>query len=120
MNKKYKIISTLTSTLALTTFGVISLIGTTSCSNKEDPVVQIANGKIKGTLDKKNKVVSFKGIPYAAAMNSTNRFSAPSEHENWSGIKDCKAFGKNPLQLLEQILGIDVSNISEDCLTLNV
>jgi para-nitrobenzyl esterase len=92
------------------------------------PVVEIATGKLCGTLNA--GVVSFKGVPYGAAPLGRNRFMPPQPPRGWTGVKEALAYAGRAWQLpnrpkrrpvLETLLGpVDTTPESEDCLTLNV
>ncbi len=87
-----------------------------------DPVVRVAQGQVRGA--EKDGVLSFKGIPYAAAPFGPNRFQAPAAAPSWEGIRDALEFGPTcpappypaPLDALlpEPVIAGD------ECLNLNV
>jgi para-nitrobenzyl esterase len=56
-----------------------------------DPVVSVAQGQLRG--NEKDGILSFKGIPYAAAPFGTNRFAAPVPAPSWVGIRDAVEYG---------------------------
>ena len=56
-----------------------------------DPVVTIGQGQLRGA--EKNGVLSFKGIPYAAAPFGANRFAAPQPAPEWEGVRDALEYG---------------------------
>jgi para-nitrobenzyl esterase len=68
-------------------------------------------------------VVSFKGIPYAAAPVGERRFAPPERPPAWGGVRPATEYGPIAPQLrgpLDRFMGTDGRPISEDCLTLNV
>ena len=87
-----------------------------------DPVVSVAQGQLRG--NEKDGILSFKGIPYAAAPFGANRFAAPVPASSWEGIRDAVEYGPtvpkppypNPLDKLlpEPVIA------GEECLNLNV
>jgi para-nitrobenzyl esterase len=100
----------------------------TAADTGSTPVVEIAAGKLRGTLS--TGIHSFKGVPYAAAPIGRNRFRPPQPAQPWTGVKDVLAYSSRAWQLpnrparrpvLETLLGpVDTTPESEDCLTLNV
>ena len=87
-----------------------------------DPVVTVAQGQLRGA--EKDGVVSFKGIPYAAAPFGSHRFAAPAPTPSWEGVRDAIEYGPtspappypSPIDLLipEPVIP------GEECLNLNV
>jgi para-nitrobenzyl esterase len=100
----------------------------TAADTGSTPVVEIATGKLRGTLS--TGIHSFKGVPYAAAPVGRNRFRPPQPAQLWAGVKDVLAYSSRAWQLpnrparrpvLETLLGpVDTTPEREDCLTLNV
>jgi para-nitrobenzyl esterase len=76
-----------------------------------DLTVTTASGRLRGAG---GEVVSFKGIPYAAAPVGPLRWRAPGDPAVWDNVRDASQFGPQCPQ--PQSSGA----ISEDCLTLNV
>jgi para-nitrobenzyl esterase len=75
-------------------------------------------GTFQGTLNE-NGQSTFRGIRFATAR----RWEAPIDIETYDESVDASAFGAISPQVpgfLEQMLGDDASNMSEDCLFLNV
>ncbi len=88
------------------------------------------NGVVRGIPAADPRIISFKGIPFAAPPVGENRWRAPQPAGNWEGIRDCLGFAPIPMQ---SIPGLNQDNIytrewnvdpqipmSEDCLYLNV
>ena len=78
-------------------------------------------GRVSGLID--GGVVSFKGIPYAAAPVGPLRFAPPERPPAWGGVRPATEYGPIAPQLrgpLDRFMGTDGRPISEDCLTLNV
>jgi para-nitrobenzyl esterase len=83
-------------------------------------LVRIDSGRLRGVAA--GKVVSFKGIPFAAPPVGPLRWRAPQPVQSWSGVRAATEFGNACLQPASrmgssQSLG---APISEDCLYLNV
>ena len=53
-------------------------------------------GKIRGVDH--NGIKIFKGIPYGASTAGANRFMAPAEPADWSGVRDALAYGPSAPQ----------------------
>jgi para-nitrobenzyl esterase len=71
----------------------------------------LEDGTVRGVLA--NSVISWKGIPYAAAPVGELRWRNPQPALPWTGVKDTNRFGPACMQT-------DNVPKSEDCLTLNV
>jgi para-nitrobenzyl esterase len=56
------------------------------------PVVETANGKVRGYVRK--GIYTFKGIPYADTTAGANRFMAPQKPKPWTGIRSSMQFGE--------------------------
>ena len=87
-----------------------------------DPVVSLAQGQLRGV--EKDGVLSFKGIPYAAAPFGSKRFAAPGDAPSWDGVRDAAEYGptvpKPPYPTpIDQLLPEPVIP-GDDCLNLNV
>ncbi len=68
-------------------------------------------------------VWAFSGVPYAASPAGERRWRPPAPPEPWAGIRECDGFGPVAPQaqgFMDQALGADVPDASEDCLNLNV
>jgi para-nitrobenzyl esterase len=87
-----------------------------------DPVVTTGQGRLRGA--EKNGVLSFKGIPYAAAPFGANRFAAPQPAPEWEGVRDALEYGptcpKGPYPDFIAPLLVEPEIPGEDCLNLNV
>jgi para-nitrobenzyl esterase len=84
-------------------------------------VVETATGSVQGAVE--DGIAIFRGIPYAAPPVGDLRFRPPQPAAPWSGVMEATAFGPSSLQSpspLEQLLGSQELEMSEDCLTLNV
>jgi len=83
--------------------------------------VDTDKGKVEGALTADQKVVAFKGIPFAAAPIGNLRWQPPQPVANWTGVRPAKDFGHHCLQTggYPDMIFHDPGP-SEDCLTLNV
>ncbi|MGH2486313.1 MAG: carboxylesterase/lipase family protein, partial [Ktedonobacterales bacterium] len=84
-------------------------------------IVQTRDGVVRGTVA--DGVVSWRGIPYAAAPVGDLRFHAPRPMQPWPDVRDATAFGLICPQLPDQmdaLFGVEAPPSGEDCLTLNV
>src|SRR5262245_35867436 len=54
-------------------------------------IVEIDCGKIRGFS--RNRILAFKGIPYAATTAGQARFMAPAKPAAWTGVRSCTALG---------------------------
>ncbi|MFS0777802.1 carboxylesterase/lipase family protein [Neobacillus sp. 3P2-tot-E-2] len=84
-------------------------------------IIESAYGKLQG--EQINGVFTWKGIQYAKPPVGPLRFRAPELPDSWEGIRDATSFGPVAPQSQRDIMeffGNDISNMSEDCLYLNV
>ena len=88
------------------------------------------NGWVRGTSAADPRIISYKGIPFAAAPVGDLRWKAPQPAQDWDGTLDCIEFAPVSMQTKP---GLDKDNIysrewnvdpeipmSEDCLYLNI
>lgn len=89
---------------------------------KADPTqVHVASGDLVGEVS--GTVVSFKGVPYAAAPIGELRWKAPGPAPTWAKARSADDFGASCLQtspLSRVPSGSQAERTSEDCLTLNI
>ena len=81
--------------------------------------VSIDQGKVQGEMTS-NKVVSFKGIPYATPPVGDLRFMPPQDPKPWDGTLKALEYSKVEPQPLDDLTGAAGYTQSEDCLYLNV
>jgi para-nitrobenzyl esterase len=91
-------------------------------------IAETAFGRIRGVDN--NGIKIFKGIPYGASTAGTNRFMAPAEPVDWSGVRDALTYGPSAPQRdpaapppppgALTISGENLPAEGEDCLVLNV
>ena len=88
------------------------------------PVANTKYGKIRGIANGSVKV--FKGVPYGAPTSGVNRFMPPQPPAPWSEVRDTITYGDRSPQsdatgfMEEEVVSLDHSPMSEDCLRLNV
>lgn len=82
------------------------------------PVVTVAQGKLLGSVE--GPVVTFRGIPYAAAPVGSGRWQPPSDAPGWHGVRDARTFAAACPQPARRDRAGGVGETSEDCLYLNV
>ncbi|XP_014783286.1 cholinesterase 2 [Octopus bimaculoides] len=107
---------------------IISLLQTSIYA--QDPIIDTTTGKIKGsTISVQNVDLDvFLGIPFAKPPVGNLRFRRPEPIERWSGIKDTKQHVAACVQpenkKYDHLEGSEIwkikTNISEDCLYLNI
>jgi para-nitrobenzyl esterase len=95
--------------------------GAALAGQAEVPHVRLDEGALTGVLA--DGVVSYKGIPYAAPPVGLLRWAPPVPPKGWSGERVADDFGPSCMQpMVPRRLppGSKGSQLSEDCLTLNV
>lgn len=75
--------------------------------------VKVNEGLLQGTLE--NGLTVYKGVPFAAPPVGTLRWRPPQPAAKWAGVRRADKFAPEPIQR-----GKPASEISEDCLYLNV
>src|ERR1043166_3714765 len=80
----------------------------------------VTGGRVSGVAV--NGIVAFKGIPFAAPLFGELRWKAPQPVKSWSGVKDASKWGPACMQdaMFPQLFGAPMTQLSEDCLYLNV
>lgn len=83
--------------------------------------VETDKGKVEGVLTADQKVVAFKGIPFAAPPVGNLRWQPPQPAAAWKGVRSAKEFGSHCYQSVSYgDMVFHDAGPSEDCLTLNV
>ncbi len=78
-------------------------------------------GRVAGRIDARSGVYAFKGVPFAAPPVGARRWQPPQPPRPWLGVRPADRFGPRPMQLLLfGDMNFRSSEMSEDCLTLNV
>jgi len=90
-------------------------------------VVHTASGALSGTSVPSpcGAVDRFAGIPYGTAPVGDGRFRAATPVPAWSGVRSATSFGPSPMQatngpFVSAVPGMAITDVSEDCLTLNI
>ena len=83
-------------------------------------ILPLNAGLIRGSVDPNHPGIRvFKGVPFADPPVGLLRWKPPVPIANWTGIRDCTAFGPACPQP-KNVLGFDPQPQDEDCLYLNV
>lgn len=86
----------------------------------DNSTVATSRGPVKGALNDKAGVCSFKGIPFAAPPVGDLRFTMPQPHEPWTEPLDATKYGEQCIQHPMSLIPSTKLTGSEDCLFLNV
>jgi len=81
--------------------------------------VTVTGGRVQGAVTT-NGVLSFRGIPYAAAPVGKLRWKAPQPPLPWKGVRNADEFSPRPVQESNLLYEFRSKEMSEDCLYLNV
>jgi len=85
------------------------------------PQVKTASGVVEGEPTTDGKVMSYKGIPFAAPPVGKLRWAPPTPVEPWTGVRSAHDFGYHCVQSASYAdMAFHDPGASEDCLTLNV
>ena len=97
----------------------IALALCTMAAGAQEPQARTACGVLEGTYEAGIKV--FRGVPFAQPPVGELRWKAPRPVEPWTGVRQAKQFGPNPMQLpIYGDMGFGTDEMSEDCLYLNI
>jgi len=93
-------------------------IGGVACASSDK--VKIDSGVLQGS--EHEGVLSFKGIPYAAAPVGNLRWEPPQPVVAWSGVRSATSFGHDCMQLPSpnEAAPAGTTTPGEDCLYLNI
>ena len=79
------------------------------------PVAHTAAGAVRGEVDPRTGVRTWRGVPFGASTARTGRFRAPQPAEKWQGLYDASRFAPPAMQ--GTFGWRDVVIGTEDCLT---
>jgi para-nitrobenzyl esterase len=84
------------------------------------PVASTRSGRVRGV--RKDGVIVFKGIPYAASAGGDGRFKPPQSVKPWQGVRDALLYGPQAMQNADPNWPKEwkPAIADEDCLYLNV
>ncbi|MCS5732143.1 carboxylesterase/lipase family protein [Herbiconiux daphne] len=86
---------------------------------QESPIRQTSAGAVRGARE--GGVLSWKGIPFAAAPVGDRRFRRPIAPPPWPELRDATGYGPMAPQRILKSMEVDAAiGMSEDCLSLNV
>jgi para-nitrobenzyl esterase len=83
------------------------------------PVVHTKQGDVRGSVEA-GGVLRFAGIPYAQPPVGELRWAPPQPVGPWEGVHDATRFGNTAIQTIDTKMIDFRSEVSEDCLYLNV
>lgn len=84
------------------------------------PIVRISTGLLQGIASEHNdKIISYKGVPYAASTAGENRWRAPQPPVPWEGVRVADCYGPPCPQIPFGPMNVLPSQ-DEDCLSLNI
>ena len=107
----------------LLAFAVLSALAIQSAAAQQTASVQqtTAAGVLEGTVSPDGKVLSFKGIPYAAPPIGPLRWKAPQPVAPWTGVRKASDFSPRCMQpSVDPNMVFTDPGPSEDCLYLNL
>lgn len=82
-----------------------------------ETLVQTSSGWVEGQWSNDQKLVLFRGIPYAVPPMGVNRFREPLPHPAWASTRQAFAYSKACAQ---DTTLVPTADQDEDCLTINV
>ncbi|KAH9495505.1 Neuroligin-4, Y-linked [Bulinus truncatus] len=87
--------------------------------NQQTVLINTTYGTLRGVagVSAEGTVLSYLGVPYAKPPTGSRRFRRPEKPDPWSGTRDAGKFG--PI-CPQDLAANDQSEMSEDCLTLNI
>ena len=99
-----------------------------SCSSDPNPVLTIEGGQVQGVQTPTERVMVYKGIPYAAPPVGNLRWREPQSVPSWEGVKIADKFGPAAVQndqvpgsfYHKEFFAAGDPERSEDCLYLNI
>src|SRR5262245_39941864 len=83
--------------------------------------VSVQSGRLRGA--RRDGVIEFRGVPYAAPPVGSLRFAPPTPLENWAGVRDAVADGPiapQPPSRVFAVMGEISAAQDENCLTLTI
>lgn len=84
----------------------------------EHPVADTTAGKVRGVVDARSGMRTWRGVPFGASTAHTGRFRAPQPAEKWQGLYDASRFAPPAMQgtfgWRDAVIG------TEDCLNLDI
>lgn len=84
----------------------------------EHPVADTTAGKVRGVVDARSGMRTWRGVPFGASTAHTGRFRAPQPVQKWQGLYDASRFAPPAMQgtfgWRDAVIG------TEDCLTLDI
>ena len=84
----------------------------------EHPVADTTAGKVRGVVDARSGMRTWRGVPFGASTAHTGRFRAPQPAQKWQGLYDASRFAPPAMQgtfgWRDAVIG------TEDCLTLDI
>ncbi|OWF39890.1 bile salt-activated lipase-like [Mizuhopecten yessoensis] len=108
-------------------FGLLEMMVVMSVLLSESrsiPVVQTTMGLVRGLTRRVDRtyIFEFRGIPFAKPPIGKFRFRKTEAHDQWNGLLDATTFRPACMQRIhaDSILPLPNTEISEDCLTLNI
>ena len=84
----------------------------------EHPVADTTAGKVRGVVDARSGMRTWRGVPFGASTAGADRFRAPQPAQKWQGLYDASRFAPPAMQgtfgWRDAVIG------TEDCLTLDI
>ena len=106
--------------IAATSFVLLLLCAAIAAQQPSKPI-KLESGKLQGVLTPDQKIVAYKGIPYAAPPLEDLRWRPPQPAGRWKGVFQARDFGPHCIQFMGwPDMVFHDTGPSEDCLTLNV
>ena len=98
----------------------VAVLLVTTLARAQVREASVTGGKVAGTVT--SGMTVFKGIPFAAPPVGDLRWKAPQPVKPWTGVKDASKWGPACIQdaMFPRIFGAPETELSEDCLYLNV
>jgi para-nitrobenzyl esterase len=91
-------LSALTRSLLLRTLGTLALAGSFVAAGQQPRPIQIDSGKVLGVLSADQKVIAYKGIPFALPPVEDLRWRAPQPVGRWRKVLFAGDFGPHCIQ----------------------